>query len=192
MPYEINYSPATNHSLPKLQQTDFPFHDNCTSNSRPVCYPVYSKDSTDHLYTQSLPTELCNDRNHVARYTNTITIQNGYYKVCRLSDDNIFQPEPYEPNLSNNCLDMNELNVRGVTVGGEVVNIEYPEGASSVVGVWTLGLGLLGDSESSRYIYKSYLMSYNVSVQCDKICSTHLVIDNVYNTQQLFQLAKNE
>ena len=173
MCYKINHSPSIKNSLPKLQQIDFPFHDNCTSNSRPVCYPVYSEESTDHLYTQSLPTELCSNRNHAARYSNTITIQNSYYKLSRLSNDNLFQPEPFEPSLSNNCLDMNELNVRGVSVGGEVLNIDYPEGASSVIGVWTLGLGLLGDSESSStYICKSYLMSYNVSVQCYKICST--------------------
>jgi hypothetical protein len=143
-----------------------------------MCYPVYSEESTDHLYTQStlahatLPSELYKDRNCVERYTNTITIQNSYYKISRLSNDNKFQPEPFEPSISNNCLNMNELDVRGVSVGGEVVNIDYPEGASAVMGVWTLGLGLLGDSESSTYICKSYLMSYNVSVQCYKICST--------------------
>lgn len=90
--------------------------------------------------------------NCIESYTNTITIQNSYYKISQLSDDTNFQPEPFEPRLRTNCINMNELDVRGVTVGGEVVNIDYPEGASSVIGVWTLGLGLLGDSESSTYM----------------------------------------
>ena len=30
---------------------------------------------------------------------------------------------------------------------------EFPQGAGSVLGVWTLGLGLLGDSESFYFLF---------------------------------------
>ena len=65
-------------------------------------------------------------------------------------DGTNFQLQPnFEQNLrARSYIDISDLDVKGVTVGGEIVNIELPEGTSSVLGVWTLGLGLLGDSES--------------------------------------------
>ena len=36
---------------------------------------------------------------------------------------------------------------------GEVGEGEFPQGAGSVLGVWTLGLGLLGDSESFSVLF---------------------------------------
>ena len=65
-------------------------------------------------------------------------------------DGTNFQLQPtFEQNLrARSYIDISDLDVKGVTVGGELVNIELPEGTSSVLGVWTLGLGLLGDSES--------------------------------------------
>ena len=90
----------------------------------------------------------------VEAYESSLNLYPNYYRDYRdlpcNADGADFQLQPtFDQNLrTNSCINLNDLDVKGVTVDGELVNIELPEGTSSVIGVWTLGLGLLGDSES--------------------------------------------
>ena len=144
------HSPSIKDILNKPHQIDSSLIENCTSACTTVHHLQISQ-STDDIRAFILKTQhsqICN--NDISPYptTNNLRVRRRSQQVSSLPEGVHYQHKPLESRLSNSCLDMKELQARGISVGGQVVGIEYPEGSSAVVGVWTLGLGLLGDSES--------------------------------------------
>ena len=71
-------------------------------------------------------------------------------RIAALVPSGPTHPATFSDAAAAAMLDPNRIvTVSGLTSssGAPVVGIDYPPGATSVMGVWTLGLGLLGDSE---------------------------------------------
>ena len=137
-----------------------------TNSSSKNCFDLNPQNST--VYKNALYLETSFDVNpplsnteDTGNYSETICLESYRNSIhfnpnyCKDYGDNTEEnhfklQQSFEQNLrANSCMNIDELDVKGVTVDGEIINIELPEGASSVLGVWTLGLGLLGDSEFS-------------------------------------------
>lgn len=135
---------------PLLRKIDSRSYHKCT----PACPECYSFTSAKQLNKSNIqdpatfnPQNRKKSSNDVRLegYINNTAIRRQRYMTSDLSDFDSFEPKYLQTSRSNNSLGIND--VGRVSVGGEVLDIEYPEGAASVLGVWTLGLGLLGDSE---------------------------------------------
>lgn len=107
---------------------------NVTETTRP-----FDKEQTGKTYSTSTTTTLLNRQVSLKDHLRN---QQLYQEVSQT-----FVPEKMSP--SGNDVVATSAAAAAAAVG-PVVGIDYPPGATSVVGVWTLGLGLLGDSECSE------------------------------------------
>ena len=161
----LRLDPRDTNSPPLLVcSTPLPIHSPKKSPNSPSknCFDLNPHNSTVYKNRLYLETSFdvnppFTDSQDSGNYSETLCLEaikssinlNPNYTPCHADETNFQNQQSFDQNLrTNSCISLSDLDVKGVTVGGELVNIELPEGTSSVIGVWTLGLGLLGDSES--------------------------------------------
>ena len=116
----------------------------CTENRH-----IHLAQSTDDIRSLILKTEVGGSVQHNSETCMSADKSLKVRRPCHtISNTNLHTL--VETRLSNSCLNLREIQARGFPMEEPVLSIDYPSGTSAIAGVWTLGLGLLGDSESKN------------------------------------------